>query len=44
MAVYMFATGSEVPLNHIAGGWAGGFPPGNLISIILTFQLCFIDL
>lgn len=38
MAMHMFTTGSKRLLNHIAVGWVGGFPPGNLVSIILIFS------
>jgi len=44
MAIHGFTTGSKMLLNHVAGGWRGGFPPGSSVSITLNFQLCFVGL
>lgn len=43
MAMHVFTAGSKMLLNDVAGGWVGGFSPGNSVSI-LNFQLCFVGL
>lgn len=43
MAMHVFTAGSKMLLNHVAGGWVGGFSPRNSVSV-LNFQLCFIGL
>lgn len=44
LAMHIFTMDSKMLLNPVTGGWVGGFPPGNSVSVIFHFQLCFICL
>lgn len=43
-AMHIFTMDSKMLLNPMTGGWVGGFPPGNSVSVIFHVQLCFVRL